>query len=507
MTRHVVAAALTIALVSTAAQRTVPAQSPSAPPAPSAEHDSLRALQQNIAAILASPAAEQASIGIEVRSLQRGDRLVSVNEQKLLMPASAEKIVTLAVAAERLGWDYEFKTDAFAIGAIANGTLTGNLLVVGGGDPTLDNWDGIADRAFAQFAQQLREHGISTIHGDIVGDGSLFDKRQSLGSGWAWDDLASSYATAVSGLQFNQNTAQLAITPGAQAGAPVRIDLLPSYAPVEFRNRATTAATRGVPLTLRAGERSPVVDVSGALLRRAPREVHNVSVTNAPLYFARALRASLTQNGITITGSAVDANDLPAPLDRANALPLGPIFTTRLDDMARTMMKRSQNLYAESLLRTVAVTSGTTTTNPAAVIGTALNGWGIPSSHFLIVDGSGLSRYDLITPAAVVDVLTHVYQEESLREPFMETLPVAGVDGTLQRRFVGTAAAGNVHAKTGTFSNARGIAGYVWTKESEPLVFTIFTNNYNTTPAAIDAVTDRIVVLLAEFSRGVTRTP
>jgi D-alanyl-D-alanine carboxypeptidase/D-alanyl-D-alanine-endopeptidase (penicillin-binding protein 4) len=113
-----------------------------------------------------------------------------------------------------------------------------------------------------------------------------------------------------------------------------------------------------------------------------------------------------------------------------------------------------------------------------------------------------LSRYNLITPTALVDVLAHVYGQDRLRDSFLDTLPLAGVDGTLQGRFVGTAAAGNVRAKTGSFTNARALAGYVWTKDGEPLAFTIIANNYNTANVYVGNVIERIVVLLAEFSRN-----
>jgi D-alanyl-D-alanine carboxypeptidase/D-alanyl-D-alanine-endopeptidase (penicillin-binding protein 4) len=486
-----------------AAGATPAARLAAAPPTlPQTAGGAVAALQEKIDEVLRNPAADQATVGLEVRSLQSGETLAAVNAQKLMMPASATKVVTLATAADRLGWDYTFRTDAYAAGTVKDGTLHGSLIVVGSGDPTIDNWDGAADRAFASLAALLRQQGITTITGDIVGDDNVFDDGLGLGPGWAWDDLPASYAAAVSGLQFNENTAQLAISPGDRAGAPVRIEILPAFAPVTVRNVATTGggSADAPPLIIRAAARSEVIEVQGTVPRGARRGIHNVAVGNATLYFARALHAGLLANDIAVSGAARDIDDLAAPLDRSRARLVGSLFTTRMGDMARTMMKLSQNLFAESLLRTIGVNTGSPAA-PTRVVASVLNAWGIPSSQFLIVDGSGLSRYNLITSDALVSVLAHVYQDDRLRDAFLQTLPIAGVDGTLERRFVGTAAAANLRAKTGSFSNARVVCGYVWTKDQEPLAVAVMANNYNTTTAAIDDVIDRVIVLLAEFSR------
>ena len=166
-------------------------------------------------------------------------------------------------------------------------------------------------------------------------------------------------------------------------------------------------------------------------------------------------------------------------------------------------MKLSPNLFAESILKTLgAQTSSPGTTEAGRNLErTALGRWGIPASDVLIADGSGLSRYNLITAGAMVDILTHVYRDDRLRDTFMEFMPVAGVDGTLSARMKNTAAAGNAHAKTGTFSNARALVGYVRTKDNEPLAFAILTNNYNVDAGLVDRATDAIVIALAGFSR------
>src|SRR5262249_8038995 len=163
-----------------------------------------------------------------VRSLSGDEILFALNAHKLMMPASTQKVLTLAVAADQLGWDYTYKTTVLTIGPVDNGVLKGDLIVVGSGDPTFDDWDGFATAHFAEWAGALKRRGIQKIDGRVIGDDDAFDD-EGLGAGWAWDDLAASFATGVGALQFNQNTAQLVITPSA-AGYPAHVQVTPEAA-------------------------------------------------------------------------------------------------------------------------------------------------------------------------------------------------------------------------------------------------------------------------------------
>lgn len=478
-----------------------PTAAPQAPPAP-APASASSTLSGHITDILNRPPLTRASVGLMVRSLDRDEILVAVNEQRLLMPASIEKVVTLAVAAERLGWDYTFHTTATALGRIEDGVLHGDLVITGAGDPTLDNWDGASSRRFAALAGRLRERGITAIRGRIVGDDNLFED-EAAGNGWAWDDLASSFATSVSALQFNQGTAQVVISPGDAVGGPARFSISPPEAPVQVRNRVTTVQGGTAAVSVRGFPRSAQLEVTGTIPGRSGRVARNFSVGNPTLYFVSALKRALENDGIAIDGPAVDIDALETPLDRTVSLELGDIAATTLAGVAEPMMKVSQNLYAESIFATLAAhdRGSATFEHSAALVAETLEAWGIPASDFRIVDGSGLSRYNVITPAALVTVLRHVYFDGRLRDPFISTLPVAGVSGTLANRMRGTIAARNLRAKTGSFSNARTVAGFVTTRDGESLAFTVVVNNFNDENARVDELTDEILVSLAGFSR------
>ncbi len=451
-------------------------------------------------AALSDPALSRGTWGISVRSVDRHETLYERNADKLMMPASTLKVVTLAVAAEQLGWDYSYSTRLVATGTIDSGTLYGDLIITGSGDPSVDDWDGTASLRFKEWATSLHGAGIHAVTGRVIGNDDVFDDTD-LGSGWAWDDVAASYSAGVSGLQYNENTAQLVITPTA-VGEPPIVEVRPSSASVSVANSAITADA-GPPLQIRPVPRSAQMEVLGTALPADGVITRNVSVPNPTRYFAQAARMALIEQGITIGGPAVDADDLDERSGLGETIEIAELRSAPLRTLATTMMSLSQNLFAESLLKTLGARAALPGSAIAGrrVIAAQLSAWGIDPQNAVIVDGSGLSRYNLIAPKAQVAALERVYGDGQLREPFLATLPVAGVTGTLQGRMAGTPAAGNARAKTGSFSNARGLAGFVATADGEMLAFSILANNYNAPVSLIDRVTDTIVATLAGFHR------
>jgi D-alanyl-D-alanine carboxypeptidase/D-alanyl-D-alanine-endopeptidase (penicillin-binding protein 4) len=460
-------------------------------------------LQQDLSLVLASPALRNSSWGVDVRSLARHDSLFSSGAGKLLLPASAMKIVTLAAAAERLGWDYSYETRVLALGAIEGGVLDGDLMVVGSGDPSVDDWDGAASRLFREWADRLKALGVRSIRGRVVGDDNAFDD-EGLGAGWAWDDLGASYATSLGALQFNQNTARLTIGAGPRAGDPAVVTAEPPVGSVSVLNLTTTGPP-GSGLMLAALRRPgrAALELRGSIPVSSAPLVRNVSVDNPTLYFVSALRGALEENGIDVHGAAVDIDDIGNLDARGPAIPLLAHHSPPLASLATTLMKNSQNLYGETLLRTLGRGDGGAATAEQGRLAAraTLTGWGIDPAAILMADGSGLSRYNLATAQALTTILEHVYSSERLRGPFLASLPVGGRDGTLERRLVGTRAEGRVQAKTGSFSNARALAGYVRSSEDEPIAFTIMANNFGDGADLVEQAIDAIVVRLAQFSR------
>jgi D-alanyl-D-alanine carboxypeptidase/D-alanyl-D-alanine-endopeptidase (penicillin-binding protein 4) len=462
----------------------------------------VRRLQRDINALLGRPEFQAGTWGIAIRSLSRHEALFDLNAGKLLVPSSNMKIVTLAAAAERLGWGYTFQTQLAAAGPVVNGVLNGDLVAIGSGDPSIDDWDGAATALFASWAEELKAAGVHAIEGRLIGDDNTFDDG-GLGAGWAWDDLDRSFATSIGALQFNENTAQITVAPGREAGAPARISASPPSAALVVHNLVTTGAV-DTPSTVssRRLPGSTTLDVMGSIPFGGPAIVRNVSVVNPTLYFANHLRAALIANGIDVRGPAVDIDEASAPPDRNRTRPLVTHRSPPLADLAATMMKLSQNLYAETLLKALGAWAGAPTTQGGiAEARRVTDAWSIPPGSVRQADGSGLSRYNLVTADALASILAHADGDARLRGQFRGALPAAGVDGTLENRMKRTPAQGNARAKSGSMMNAYSLAGYVTSADGEPLVFAVIANNFGLPAQSVDSAIDAIVVRLARFTR------
>jgi len=457
---------------------------------------SLDQLQHDIDAILGSPLLERGFWGVVIKPVNRDETWYSRNGAKLMMPASSLKVVTLAVAAEKLGWDYRFETRVFPIGTVRGGVLHGDLVIVGSGDPSLDDWDGIATRLFADWAAQLKAAGISAIDGRIVGDDNAFED-ETIGLGWAWDDLPAGFAAGVSALQFNEGNVLLRLGPGDAVGEKAAATISPDFAGLTLSNMIVTSAagTTGN-VTRRRLPGSSRLELRGTLPLRGRPYSQTASVDNPTLYFVAALRAALVADGIPVSGAAVDIDDLPSPPSHDRLVPLITYQSPPLSMLATTMMKLSQNQFAEAMFKTV---GGGTSEAARLAERDTVQRWGIDPTGLVVADGSGLSRYNYITPETMVAVLTHVAGSERLQSTYQSTLPIAGRDGTLELRMKGTAAEGRAFVKTGSMTGVRTAAGYVMSADGQMIVFAIFANNFENSSAVINAATDEIIVRLASY--------
>lgn len=476
------------------------ASPPSVTPQPAP--DARLRLQQDVDALLSTPGLERSIWGVVVRGAESGETLYALNPGTLLMPASSLKVVTLAAAAERLGWDHVYETSLHAVGAIDVGYLDGDLVVVGSGDPSFDDWGGGAAALFAIWAERLKALGVRTIGGRIIGDDNTFDDAP-WGVGWTWEDLGASYSAAVGALQINQNSARVSIVPASTIGERARVAVDPAWHDLEIDDDVTTSAAETLPLlSLQRLPGSPRLVLRGSLPVGSDPFVRTVSVDNPTLYFVQALREALVSSGIDVRGAAVDIDNIPDAPTRDEGVPLVRHRSPPLRELSATLMKNSQNLYAETLLKTIGGPGEAPASTEAGlqVVAQLLQEWGIPADAVLAADGSGLSRYNLATADGLASVLRHVHRHEYLRGPFVASLAIAGRDGTLARRMAGTMAEDRVFAKTGSFSNARSLAGYVRAPGGEPLLFVLMVNNFGAAGPLVESTMDAIVVTLAQFS-------
>ena len=444
---------------------------------------------------------EQGLWGVEVKSLETGKILYTLNARKLMMPASNMKIVTLAAAAETLGWDYRFKTTLETTADIDNGVLKGDLIVRGGGDPTINARDQRAAAVFDGWAAALKSAGITRIDGNVVADASAFDGR-GLGQGWSWDYLQAGYAAPVGALEFNENVATLTVRPGGKPGDAAQLELPPSTGLGLTHHVVTGEAGTATAIDFERVPDSNYLDVTGSIASDSKPATRDVAVANPALYFAHSLTLALIERGIPVRG-------IPVVFQRSSllaSLPRTAIVESQsppLREIAATMMKVSQNLYAETLLKAVGAAGGATGTADAgrAAAQKIFEAWGIPAGSYVQADGSGLSRYDFVTAEMITALLERMHKDPKHHDGFIPTLPIAGQDGTISTRMKNTRAEANAMAKTGSIANVRALSGYVRTRDGETLVFSILANSFTIPAATVNWIADLAVETLANYSR------
>ena len=444
---------------------------------------------------------EQGLWGVEVKSLDSGRVLYTRNARKLMMPASNMKIVTLAAAAEVLGWDYRFTTTLETTAPIENGVLKGDLIIRGSGDPTINTRNNRATTVFDEWAAALKSAGVSRIEGNVVGDASAFDRR--LGQGWSWDYLQDGYAAPSGALEFNEDIAKLSIRPGAKPGDDAEVELTPGTGLGLIRHMVTGEAGSATRIAIERRPDGAWLDVIGSIASDAAPASRDVAVADPTLYFTHAFVLAMIDRGIAVRGQP---KVLPEPRNILAPLPRTVLVESQsppLREIATTMMKVSQNLYAETLLKAVgAVKSGGIGSADAGVAAAReiFAAWNIQPGTYVQADGSGLSRYDFVTAEMIAALLERMYKDPRHRDPFVATLPIAGKDGTISTRMKNTRAEGNALAKTGSISNVRALSGYVRTQDGEILIFSILANSFTIPSATVNWITDLAVERLANHT-------
>jgi D-alanyl-D-alanine carboxypeptidase/D-alanyl-D-alanine-endopeptidase (penicillin-binding protein 4) len=458
-------------------------------------------------------------VGVKVVSLDNGRIVFEENAAKLLRPASNMKIYTVAAALDRLTPDYRFNTSVFAPSKPdSSGVIRGDLRIYGRGDPTFaarfNNGDYF--KAIDDLAARIVSVGVKRVEGDLVGDETYFTGPK-YGSGWEWEDLTWYYGAEVTPLSVNDNALDLFVKPGLAVGQPASITTGPPDPLLTIVNRVTTSA-KGVrrEIAIHRGLNENTITVTGSIPLEDRGYTGGVGISHPALLFVYLLRNSLAQKGVTITGKSRVTGEVPIPsVASVSSVPsvaqeeIVNLQSPQFSLIAAQTLKPSQNLYTELILRTLGKLTPPpatfTISNPTSeqlgleAVRSFLKTAGLRPEALVLDDGSGLSRGDMITAEATVQLLTFM-SKHRFANVFRDALPIAGVDGTLRNRLRGTPAENNLRAKTGSLSSAASLAGYVTTAAGERLAFSIMVNNY---PREVDvraACIDPIAVLLASFN-------
>ena len=490
-----------------------------------------KSVRERIERVLNQPEIARGFWGVEAVSLATGKTLYTYNGDKLFTPASNTKLFTTAAALALIGPDYRFNTTVETNGTLDKyGRLTGDVALVGRGDPNLSGRNlpyvpGPQRRqppmiVLQQLADQLIQKGVRYIDGDIVGDDTFF-AFERYADGWSQDDMSREWGAPVSALTINDNVQFVRVQPGGSPGekAFISIDPFPDYYQLDNRIMTTPAGTgpRNVNISREPG--SNLLTLWGTIPADDPGFHESLAIEDPADFAARYFRRLLEERGVTIygkarakhlqlanlstfivTATAQGGGDVPHNAPRTiPPLVLGSYQSAPLAEDLPVVNKESQNLHAEMLLRLLGREKGTAGTIEAGseVLRGLLSQADIRSDEYVFYDGSGLSRQNLVTPHAIVKLLYYA-NKQPWGDQYEATLPVAGTDGTLADRFRNSPVQGKVEAKTGSLSHVSTLSGYATTASGERIAFSIMSNNYNVPSAIAMQAIDQIVAALVD---------
>ncbi len=484
-------------------------------------------------AALAESHAQKTLWGILIADRDNGETLYELNADKFFTPASNAKIFTTALALSMLGPDFRFHTTLETTGLLGpDGRLIGDLDLVGHGDPDLSNRkfpyagkverENSAEAPLAELVEAAVAKGLKEVDGDIVADDSYFP-YDPYPAGWSVGDLFFTFGAPVSALAFNDNAFSIEVSPASREGEGAKLLVEPAAAKGSFACVVNTSPSDGKPdfSVVRQPGQNFILLRGSIPAGHAPIKL-DFAMSDPGEVAALALKQNLESHGIMVTGNVrVRHSEPPLPFDptilpagavtvpsvlNANGLPatskliLAEHISPTLIQSISVTNKVSQNLHAELFLRSVAREKAGVGSSEAGiwVEQNFLKTIGIADGDVVLSDGSGLSRDDLVTPRAVVQLLRYISQQPWGAD-FIASFPIAGLDGTLENRMKDTAASGRILAKTGSLEHVRAISGYATTVRGEHLIFTIFGNNSShghDATAAMDAIAVAMVETL-----------
>ena len=428
-------------------------------------------LQHRLDSLLQNdPMLKTSEVGISVFDLTTGKMLYGHQDEKLYRPASTEKVVTSVTALATLGTEYTMDTRMQYTGQIEGDTLKGNLYLIGGFDPEL------MDEDLDSLVDVIAQSGIRYIADTLVADVSMMDSVY-WGSGWSWDDVPASFQPYMSPLMLNRGCVDVTVIPTVKDSVPDVVCVPASdYYQVDNDGVSHNPSAGRLQITRNWLHNGNRIHISGNVAKETKR---TLSIYNSKEFFFRTFAQRLKEKGIGFSRTAFA--DCP---ENDSLTVITPLFTLErpIEKVLKQMMKESDNLCAESMFYHLAMNHAQHKQVSDDDGSDAINHFikeklGLTPDYYNIVDGSGVSLYNYISPRLLVEYLKYAYYHAEIFQPFYEALPIAGVDGTLEHRMKKGKAFNNVHAKTGTVKGVSSLAGYAKAPNGHQLAFAIINQN------------------------------
>lgn len=430
------------------------------------------------------------------------DTIAKFNEQMALPPASVMKTVSTSAALQILGADYTFKTQLYIRGKItADGILNGDLIIRGGGDPTLgsDKWkESIKDSLLMNIYRQIRAQGIKIINGNIIADASIFEELMAP-PGWNWGDIGNYYGAGPSGLTICDNLVIYCFKSGKSGEQTKLFRMVPDVKDVQIRNYVTAGGS-GDNAYVFGSEYANLRYVRGTIPANSDSFCVKGNMPDPPKFAGSMIKEALDRLNMPVMGNVFTDRDLEKPINYKNPelIEIGKVESPKLASIVGVVNLFSNNLYAEHLHKAISAHKTGTGSNASSnsIITDFWVSKGLNRSALFISDGSGLSRSNAISMANLVTMLDIIGKDKT-GEAFRNSLPVAGQSGTLRNLCKGTKAQGNLVAKSGTMSRIKAYAGYVKSSGGRPIIFAMDFTNYS---CSTSELTDKIELLMVKMA-------
>ena len=443
---------------------------------------------------------KNASWGFYALDTRTGKEIISHNPDLALIPASAQKVITTLTALSLLGDDYRYETLLQYDGSIENGTLKGNLYILGSGDPTLGSPlmdDSLKlEKIFNQWLQDIKASGIQRIEGAIIADGSAFDDHM-LPPKWMWEDIGNYYGAGSHALTVHENKYTVFFNPGRREGDKATVAGTDPIVPgMTFHNDVTTGPRgSGDRVYIYGSPYSHERWLTGTVPLGEPNFRVRGSMPDPGFFLAATLKEFLTQQDIEPGAEVFTHRSAPDGLMTSARITLSRWLSPPLVDIAARTNFASVNTYAENLLKTMGKTFGEKGTFQAGskVVRDFWEEKGIDVQGMRMHDGSGLSSFNTITVRQLTEMLHFASSDEALYNNLVKGFPVAGESGSLARMFLNTSSAGVLSAKSGFLSNVRSYTGYTRCRDGHLIAFTIIVNNYSGTPLEMRRKMERVM--------------
>jgi serine-type D-Ala-D-Ala carboxypeptidase/endopeptidase (penicillin-binding protein 4) len=440
--------------------------------------------QQILSDFQKNSSVKNAAVSIYVANSKTGELLLSTEPQLCLTPASVQKLITSATSLEIMGGDNRFKTILWANGEMKNGKLSGDLVITGGGDPTLGSeyfcQEGEKKKFLSEWAHLIKLAGIDTISGNIVADPFYFSD-QDVPSSWLWEDVGNYYGTAASGISVYDNTCQIIFNTPTIEGQPTEIEkTIPEIPGMLLKNEVTSSSNKRDNTCVYGSPFDSFRIIKGTLPVDSKGFAVKASVPDPALLLASELKKTLIDSFIIISGNIEKKKILnQLEIDSEKIIINWP--SPALSEIVEKMNKESINLYAETLLKQLGfVVSGDGSTLAGT---TAIKEFwtkkGVETQNLFMADGSGLSRQNAMTAKTLVDILVYMKTKSQWFDAYQKSIPITGIEGTQKYYFQDSIIKGKARAKTGSMTRVRCMAGYMTTKNGKEITFVIMVNNFS----------------------------